>query len=186
MSFPSILVIAIGLGMDAFSVAISVGANARAISFGPVFRLSFFFGLFQVLMPIVGWSAGASVANYIAGYDHWIAFGLLAFIGGKMIMESFNDEEVRDQSADPTKGLTLIMLSVATSIDALAVGLSFAFLKVSILYPSIIIGIVAFLMTAVGMLFGEKLGKIVGKRVGILGGLILIGIGVKILIEHMA
>jgi putative Mn2+ efflux pump MntP len=184
MSFPSILVIAIGLGMDAFSVAIGVGANARAISFGPVFRLSFFFGLFQVLMPIAGWSAGVSVANYIAGYDHWIAFGLLALVGGKMIMDSFN-EEARGHAADPTKGLTLIILSVATSIDALAVGLSFAFLKISIFYPSIIIGIVAFLMTAIGMFFGEKLGKIVGKRVEILGGLILIGIGVKILIEHM-
>ena len=185
MSFPSILVIAIGLGMDAFSVAISVGANARAISFGPVFRLSFFFGLFQVLMPIAGWSAGVSVADYIAGYDHWIAFGLLVLVGGKMIMESFN-KETGDHSIDPTKGLTLIVLSVATSIDALAVGLSFAFLKISVFYPSIIIGIVAFLMTMIGMFFGEKLGKIVGKRVEILGGLILIGIGAKILIEHMA
>lgn len=184
MSFPSILAIAIGLGMDAFSVAIGVGANTRAISLGPVFRLSFFFGLFQVLMPIAGWSAGVSVANYIAVYDHWIAFGLLALVGGKMIMESFN-EEAKDHTVDPTKGLTLIILSVATSIDALAVGLSFAFLKISIFYPSIIIGIVAFLMTAIGMFFGEKLGKIVGKRVEILGGLILIGIGVKILIEHM-
>lgn len=186
MNFPSILVLAIGLGMDAFSVAIGVGANARAISFGPVFRFSFFFGLFQVLMPIVGWSAGVSVANYIAGYDHWVAFGLLAFVGGKMIMESFNNEQPKDNSADPTKGLTLIILSVATSIDALAVGPSFAFLKISIFYPSIIIGIVAFLMTMIGMFFGEKLGKIFGNRVEILGGLILIGIGVKILIEHMA
>ena len=184
MSFSSTLVIAIGLGMDAFSVAVGVGANARAISFRPVFRLSFFFGLFQVVMPIAGWSAGASVANYIAGYDHWIAFGLLALVGGKMIMESFN-EETRDHTVDPTKGLMLIILSVATSIDALAVGLSFAFLKISIFYPSIIIGVVAFVMTAVGMLFGEKLGKIIGKRVEVLGGLILIGIGVKILIEHM-
>ncbi len=184
MSFPSILVIAIGLGMDAFSVAVGVGAAARTISFGPVFRLSFSFGLFQVLMPMAGWFAGMSVANIIAGYDHWVAFGLLAFVGGKMIAESFNDE-ARVYTVDPTKGLTLIVLSVATSIDALAVGLSFAFLKIPVIYPSIIIGIVAFLMTAIGMFFGEKLGKIVGKRVGILAGLILIGIGVKILIEHM-
>jgi putative Mn2+ efflux pump MntP len=184
MSFPSILVIAIGLGMDAFSVAIGVGAAARTISFGPVFRLSFSFGLFQVLMPMAGWFAGVSVADIIAGYDHWMAFGLLAFVGGKMIAESFNDEE-KVYTTDPTKGLTLIILSVATSIDALAVGLSFAFLKIPVIYPSIIIGIVAFLMTAIGMFFGEKLGKIVGKRVGILAGLILIGIGVKILVEHM-
>ena len=184
MSFPSILVIAIGLGMDAFSVAIGVGAALRIISFGPVFRLSFFFGLFQVLMPMAGWFAGVSVANIIAGYDHWMAFGLLAFVGGKMITGSFNDE-AKVYTTDPTKGLTLIILSVATSIDALAVGLSFAFLKISVIYTSIIIGIVAFIMTAIGMFFGEKLGKIVGKRVGILAGLILIGIGVKILIEHM-
>jgi putative Mn2+ efflux pump MntP len=102
-----------------------------------------------------------------------------------MIRESFDKEE-KVHLADPTKGVTLIILSVATSIDALAVGLSFAFLKIPILYPSVIIGIVAFLMTAIGMFFGERLGKVIGKRVEIVGGLILIGIGVKILIEHMA
>jgi putative Mn2+ efflux pump MntP len=185
MSFPSILVIAIGLGMDAFSVAIGVGAGYRVISFGPIFRLSFFFGMFQVLMPIAGWFAGVSVAGIIAGYDHWVAFGLLAFVGGKMILESFK-EEAKVHTTDPTKGFTLIILSVATSIDALAVGLSFAFLKITIFYPSLIIGIVAFFMTMVGMFFGEKLGKVVGRRVEMLGGLILIGIGVKIVIEHMA
>jgi putative Mn2+ efflux pump MntP len=185
MSFSSILVIAIGLGMDAFSVAIGVGASYRVMSFGPVFRLSFFFGLFQVLMPIAGWFAGVSVASIIAGYDHWVAFGLLAFVGGKMILESFN-EEAKVHTTDPTKGFTLIILSVATSIDALAVGLSFAFLKIPVFYPSIIIGIVAFFMTMAGMFFGEKLGKVVGRRVEMLGGLILIGIGVKIVIEHMS
>jgi Predicted membrane protein len=185
MSFSSILVLAIGLGMDAFSVAIGVGASYRVISFGPVFRLSFFFGLFQVLMPIAGWFAGVSVASIIAGYDHWVAFGLLAFVGGKMILESFN-EEAKVHTTDPTKGFTLIILSVATSIDALAVGLSFAFLKIPVFYPSIIIGIVAFFMTMAGMFFGEKLGKVVGRRVEMLGGLILIGIGVKIVIEHMS
>lgn len=185
MTFLSILVIAVGLGMDAFSVAIGVGATARIISCSNVFRLSFHFGLFQVLMPIVGWFVGVSLVNIIGGYDHWIAFGLLAFVGGKMIVESLN-EDAKIHTADPTKGLTLIILSVATSIDALAVGLSFAVLKIPILYPSIIIGVVAFVMTATGMVFGEKLGKIVGKRVEILGGLILIGIGVKIVIDHMA
>lgn len=185
MNFISILIIAVGLGMDAFSVAISVGSTSRVFSFTPVFRLSFCFGLFQVLMPIAGWYAGMTVANVIAEYDHWIAFGLLAFVGGKMIKESFSEEE-KVHAVDPTKGATLIILSVATSIDALAVGLSFAFLNIPIVYPSIIIGIVAFLMTAAGMFFGERLVKIVGKRVEILGGVILIGIGAKILIEHMA
>ena len=185
MSFLSILIIAIGLGMDAFSVAIGVGASVRAISFMSVFRLSFYFGLFQFLMPVAGWFAGVSVANVIAGYDHWIAFALLVAVGGKMIAESFNREE-KVRTTDPTRGLTVIILSVATSIDALAVGFSFALLKTPVLYPSVIIGIVAFVMTMCGMLFGEKLGKMVGKRVEMLGGLILIGIGVKILMEHMA
>lgn len=184
MSFSSILIIAIGLGMDAFSVAIGVGATSRILSACSVFRLSFSFGLFQVIMPIAGWLAGMSVANIIADYDHWVAFILLAFVGGKMIVESFN-EETEVHVTDPTKGIVLLMLSVATSIDALAVGLSFAFLKIPVFYPSIIIGIVAFFMTMVGMLFGEKLGNVIGKRVELLGGLILIGIGVKILIDHM-
>lgn len=185
MNFISILIIAVGLGMDAFSVAIGVGATARVFSSMSVFRLSFHFGLFQVLMPIAGWCAGMTMANIIAGYDHWIAFGLLALVGGKMIKESFHKEE-KVHASDPTKGMTLIILSVATSIDALAVGLSFAFLQIPIFYPSIIIGIVAFVMTALGMFFGERLGRIVGKRVEVVGGIILIGIGVKILIDHMA
>lgn len=185
MNFVSIFIIAVGLGMDAFSVAIGVGATARVLSSMSVFRLSFHFGLFQVLMPIAGWCAGMTVANIIAEYDHWIAFGLLVLVGGKMIKESFNKKE-KIHASDPTKGLTLIILSVATSIDALAVGLSFAFLNIPILYPSIIIGIVACIMTALGMFFGERLGRIAGKRVEIVGGLILIGIGVKILIDHMA
>jgi len=185
MSFLSILIIAIGLGMDAFSVAIGVGASVRAVSWGAVFRLSSCFGLFQFLMPVAGWFAGVSVANIIAGYDHWIAFGLLTLVGGKMIIESFTGE-AKVHTTDPTKGLTVIILSVATSIDALAVGFSFAFLQVPVFYPSIVIGIVAFIMTMCGMFFGEKLGEIFGKRVAVLGGLLLIGIGVKILMEHMA
>ncbi|MEI7637460.1 MAG: manganese efflux pump MntP family protein [Syntrophus sp. (in: bacteria)] len=185
MSFISILVIAIGLGMDAFSVAISIGAVNRKVSFARVLRLSTSFGLFQFFMPLAGWLGGMTVADYIAGYDHWIAFMLLIYVGGKMIHESFQHEE-KVHPNDPTKGLTLLILSVATSIDALAVGLSLAFLKMPILYPSMIIGVVAFIMTALGMLFGEKLGKICGKRVEVIGGIILIGIGVKILFDHVA
>ncbi len=184
MNFPSILIIAIGLGLDAFSVAIGVGAVSWNVLLGSALRLSFYFGMFQTLMPIAGWFAGMTVADVIADYDHWVAFGLLAYVGGKMIMESFRQEK-RAYKTDPTRGWTLIMLSVATSIDALAVGLSFAFLKIPILYPSIIIGLVAFAMTMIGIIFGEKLGKIVGKKIEGLGGLILVGIGFKILIEHL-
>ncbi|MEA3421036.1 MAG: manganese efflux pump, partial [Acidobacteriota bacterium] len=118
--------------------------------------------------------------------DHWIAFFLLVFIGGKMIWDAFKKDDGKIAQADPTKGISLIILSIATSIDALAVGLSLAFLNITILYPSIVIGIVAAIMTIIGILFGKGLGRIAGKKVGILGGLILIGIGIKILIEHLA
>lgn len=185
MSSLSILIIAIGLGMDAFSVAVGVGASFGVVSMGAVFRLSSCFGLFQFIMPVAGWFAGMTVANIIAGYGHWIAFGLLSLVGGKMIMEAYNGRAKVNKS-DPTKGLAVIILSVATSIDALAVGVSFALLKIPVLYPSIVIGIVAFVMTVCGMLFGGKLGEIFGKRVEIFGGLLLIGIGIKILMDHMA
>jgi putative Mn2+ efflux pump MntP len=185
MSLISILLIAVGLGMDAFAVAIGTGIIIKRLSFGPVFRLSFHFGLFQFMMPIIGWTAGRTISDYIVNYDHWIAFLLLAFIGSKMIWDSVRNDHVGAfADKDPTKGLTLLVLSVATSIDALAVGLSLAFLDSGIFYPSVVIGIVAALMTVCGMVFGDLLGKVVGKKVGILGGLILIGIGIKILIEH--
>ncbi|MEA3470921.1 MAG: manganese efflux pump MntP family protein [Thermodesulfobacteriota bacterium] len=183
MGFLSIILIAIGLGMDAFAVAIGTGVAIRKLSFGHVFRLSFHFGFFQFLMPVVGWLAGRTVSGYIAEYDHWIAFGLLLLIGCKMISDSFKRVEVK--RGDPTRGLTLIILSVATSIDALAVGLGLAFLNTGILYPSIVIGIVAFVMTIIGMVFARVLGKLLGRKVEILGGIILIGIGIKILIEHL-
>ncbi|MBE9547122.1 MAG: manganese efflux pump [Proteobacteria bacterium] len=185
MSFLTILLIAVGLGMDAFAVAISAGVVLREISFGQIFRLSFHFGLFQFLMPIVGWFAGMTVSGLITGYDHWIAFCLLVCIGGKMIRDSFKKED-EIKMVDPTRGFTLIVLSIATSIDALAVGLSLAFLNVTILYPSVVIGVVASAMTVAGMLLGKKLGQFFDKKVEILGGLILIGIGIKYLIEHLS
>jgi putative Mn2+ efflux pump MntP len=184
LGFFSILIIAVGLGMDAISVAMSIGAARRDRSWGPTFRLAFHFGLFQFLMPIAGWLAGRTVADFIAGYDHWIAFILLAYIGGNMIRESFKHEEAAPL-ADPTRGWNLVMLSIATSIDALAVGLSFAFLKTPILFSSAVIGIVCFGMTVVGMRFGERLGRFLGRRVEMIGGLVLIGIGVKILCDHL-
>ncbi len=184
MSFVSILFIAVGLGMDAFTVAVGAGVTVSRVSFGPVFRLAFHFGFFQFAMPIVGWAAGRTVATYIAHYDHWLAFGLLACVGGKMIIDALKDGAEVSRK-DPTRGVTLVMLSVATSIDALAVGLSLAFLNVNILYPSVVIGVVAALMTTVGMIFGDLLSRFAGRKVGIAGGLILIGIGIKILAEHL-
>jgi putative Mn2+ efflux pump MntP len=148
--------------------------------------MSFSFGFFQFVMPLIGWSAGRTVSGFIESLDHWVAFGLLLFVGGKMIFESFHEKETGNASkADPTRGWTLLMLSIATSIDALAVGLSLAFLGEAILFPSVVIGIVALAMTWVGMVAGEKAGTYLGKKVEIAGGLILIGIGIKILVEHL-
>ena len=183
MSLITIFIIAVGLGIDAFSVAIGIGATNNKKSLAPVLRLAAAFGIFQFIMPIIGWLAGLTIVDIIASFDHWIAFTLLALVGGKMIWEGFekeNDEEREDQ----TRGWPLLMLSIATSIDALAVGFSFSVLKNPILIPAFIIGIVCFLMTITGMIFGKVLAKIFGRKVEIFGGLVLIAIGVKILVDH--
>ncbi|NPU83334.1 MAG: manganese efflux pump [Syntrophaceae bacterium] len=186
MSFLSILIIAVGLGMDAFSVAIGIGAVRGRVSPGPVLRLSVSFGAFQFFMPLLGWLAGSTVVERISEYDHWVAFGLLLFVGVRMIHESLaGDGKTGGNREDPTRGWTLLMLSVATSIDALAVGMTMALLKTPILYPSVVIGVVAFVMTMAGMLAGRRLASLFGRKVELLGGLILIGIGVQILVEHM-
>ena len=184
MSLITIFVLAIGLGVDAFSVAIGIGAANKAKSWLPVVRLSFAFGIFQLVMPLIGWLAGSTVVGLIENFDHWIAFGLLVLIGGKMIREGFGEENDVERE-DQTRGWPLLLLSVATSIDALAVGFSISLLKTPVLFPAVIIGVVCFIMTAVGMIFGKGLAKIFGRKVEILGGLVLIAIGVKILIEHI-
>jgi putative Mn2+ efflux pump MntP len=185
MSTLTLLGIALGLAMDAFAVAIGAGLQLCGATPRQVFRLAWHFGLFQALMPIIGWLAGRTVSEYIEPVDHWIAFGLLTFIGGKMIYEAFqHDEEA--EVCDPTKGWRMVMLSVATSIDALAVGLSLALLGTSIWWPALVIGIVAGVMTVIGMELGKRFGALLGRRMEIVGGLILIGIGVKILVEHLA
>jgi putative Mn2+ efflux pump MntP len=184
MDLITIILVAIGLGVDAFSVAIGIGAANTKRSWAPILRLSAVFGLFQFAMPLAGWLAGLTVVNIIGGFDHWIAFALLAFIGGKMIWDSF-EKESDEEKADRTRGWPLLLLSIATSIDALAVGFSFSILKAPILFPAIIIGVVCFLMTAVGMIFGKALAKVFGKKVEIFGGIVLIAIGVKILVDHL-
>lgn len=185
MSLYTIFLLAVGLGLDAFSVAIGIGAANHKKSWAPVLRLSFAFGLFQFVMPFIGWLAGSTVVGLIESFDHWIAFALLAVVGGKMIREGF-EAESDEGKGDRTRGWPLFLLSIATSIDALAVGFSFSLLKTPIALPAVIIGAVCFVMTAVGMVFGKALKKIFGKKVEIAGGLVLIGIGVKILIEHLA
>ena len=183
MSLVTIFILAIGLGVDAFSVAIGIGATNDKKSWAPVLRLAAAFGIFQFVMPIIGWLAGQTVVEIIASFDHWIAFALLALVGGKMIREGF-EKESDEEKADQTRGWPLLLLSIATSIDALAIGFSFSVLKNPILFPAVIIGIVSFVMTTVGMIFGKVLAKLFGKKVEIFGGLVLIAIGVKILIDH--
>ena len=186
MSFFEILLIAIALAMDAFTVAMAVGLHLSCegcIRPRQYFRLGFHFGLFQFLMPILGWLAGTTISAYIHAIDHWLAFILLSYIGIKLIREGGQSEEYK--RADPTKGASLILLSIATSIDALAMGLSLALLGTAIIYPSIIIGVVAGVFTIIGLKLGNKIGFQWRSRIAWLGGLILIGIGLKILIEHL-
>jgi manganese efflux pump family protein len=185
MNFITILGLALGLAMDAFAVAIAVGSRLDRLAPRPIFRLSFHFGLFQFMMPIIGWFVGSQIARYIQHYDHWLAFLLLAYIGSKMIWESWKHDEQKESLTDPTRRWSLIILSVATSIDALAVGLSMALINVAILFPSVIIGIVAAAMTALGMVFGRKLGARFGKKMEFIGGLILIAIGINIVAGHL-
>ncbi len=178
--------------MDAFAVAIAVGATLPQITFRHYFRLSFHFGLFQFLMPVIGWFLGSQVTQEFANYDHWLAFALLSSIGVKMLHDTatHRDEstargELQASVKDPTRKWSLISLSIATSLDALAVGLSVALLEVEIIYPSVVIGLVALLFTLIGMRFGAQLGRWIGKAAGYCGGVILIVLGLKILISEL-
>jgi len=184
MSFISIFLIALALSMDAFSVAMAIGAAGSKLNSYAVLRLATAFGIFQFVMPILGWLLGKTVVSYISDYDHWIALGLLLIVGLRMIKEYFDKDE-KERTKDPTKGWSLLVLSIATSIDALAVGVSFAFFDVNIYYASAVIGIVCFIITALGMIFGKALSRILGKKAVLLGGIVLIAIGIKIVVEHM-
>lgn len=186
MSFYLILVIALALAMDAFAVSVGVSLSRGGLNGKQTFRMAFLFGFFQLVMPIIGWLTGQSIVNYIQKIDHWVAFGLLVFIGSRMIYNSFRSQgSPKKESEDPTRWMSILILSLATSIDAFAVGLSFAFIHVGILYPALVIGIVAFLMTVLGVRISHLLGRWLGKRAELLGGLILILIGIEILFEHI-
>jgi putative Mn2+ efflux pump MntP len=187
MDFWTLIGIAVGLSMDALAVAIGTSVVLRGVTPRQVFRLSFHFGLFQALMPILGWALGSLAAGYIRDYDHWVAFGLLIFVGGKAIYEALSGgDEDGAERRDPTRGWSLLLLSVATSIDALAVGLTFAMLNIEVWYPALVIGFIAAALTLVGMLFGSWLGQRFGKVMEVVGGLVLIAIGVKILAGHIS
>lgn len=184
MDFYTVLFIAVGLAMDAMAVCLGIGTTQYANGKRSTFRLSWHFGLFQFLMPVLGWLGGMSVQQFIAGFDHWIAFGLLAFVGGRMVRSGF-DAESESHTSDPSRGGTLILLSIAVSIDALAVGLSLAMLRVNILYPAVVIGIVTSSLCLLGLRVGGRLGQAFGKKMEIIGGILLIAIGLRVLISHL-
>ena len=187
MSILEIWLLAVSLAIDCFTVSITSGIILHRIRWGIFLKMAFLFGLFQAAMPFLGWLGASRFNHLIETYDHWIAFALLAFLGIRMIREHFKDEEER--SFDPTRMKVILTLAVATSIDALAVGISFAFTGFrtlsSLLYPLTAIGIASFVISQAGSLIGVFFGKRFNLRVEIFGGLVLIGIGVKILFEHL-
>lgn len=187
MSILEIWLLAVSLAIDCFTVSITSGIILHRIRWGIFLKMAFLFGLFQAAMPFLGWLGASRFNHLIETYDHWIAFALLAFLGIRMIREHFKNEEER--SFDPTRMKVILTLAVATSIDALAVGISFAFTGFrtlsSLLYPLTAIGIASFVISLAGSLIGVFFGKRFNLRVEIFGGLVLIGIGVKILFEHL-
>ncbi|MBP7864478.1 MAG: manganese efflux pump [Acidobacteria bacterium] len=202
----TVIGIAVGLAMDAFAVAIATSVTLRTVSGRQYFRLSFHFGFFQFMMPLAGWLLGTGFASYMADYDHWVAFGLLGFIGGRMIHGALAGRAPEPAAPrggdgdgpagpvsgrtgrpnDPTRGWSLVLLSVATSIDALAVGVSFAMLDHRVFLPCVAIGVITAGITLLGMRIGGRLGVRFGCRMEIVGGLILVGIGTRILVQHLA
>ena len=179
-----IILIAIGLAMDAFAVSVAVGATKYLKSKRAKFRISFHFGLFQFLMPILGWLAGSTVAVYIESIDHWIALALLTYVGVRMIRESF-EKGAKKYKMNPSRGWRLMLLSLATSIDALAVGLSLAIIGATIWSTAAIIGLITAALSLVGILLGKSIGGALSKRAEFVGGLVLIFIGIKIVVEHL-
>ncbi|MCK4437566.1 manganese efflux pump [Candidatus Bathyarchaeota archaeon] len=180
----SLLLLSVGLAMDAFSVATVTGFGLSKIKISDATRMSISFGAAHTLMPIAGWVLGSTIVNLVSDYDHWVAFLLLFFVGGRMVMEGLDG----DGEVDPNEILgtvSLIMFTVAVSIDALAVGLSFRLENLPILVPSLFMGTGTLLFTFVGLLVGNRTGKAFGKKAQIMGGLVLIGIGARIVFTHL-
>lgn len=179
----TVLLIALGLAMDSFSVAIANGLATKTFQATKALKIAVFFGFFQGIMPVIGWLAGVHIIDLITNYDHWVAFFLLAFIGARMIYESIKKESNTLVASHSIK--VLLVLSIATSIDALAVGLSLSLIQVSIIIPAMVTGIVTFLLSFFGVYLGDKFGNVLKSRVESLGGIILVFIGLKILLEHL-
>lgn len=181
-----IVLIGISLAMDCFAVALARGAQPGIDKIRLALVFAFVFGVFQTGMTIIGWAGGSLFMGIIAPYDHWVAFIILSVIGLKMIIEGCKDEPAeRQESTNFPRVTTILLLAVATSLDALAIGLGFAVLNIDILIPSLIIGLIAAFFSIAGIFLATKLEKILGNKIEILGGIILVGIGVKILMEHL-
>ena len=185
MGIYTIFLIGIGLAMDAFSVSVTDGIILKKPRLSQSAKIALFFGGFQFLMPVLGYLLGSAFARYITAFDHWLAFALLGFVGGKMIWEAFHEKDECDEIKNPLDTYTLFILAIATSIDALAVGITFATMAVSVLFSSALIGIITFFICLLGVYLGSWFGNLLGNKAEIIGGLVLIGIGLKILIEHL-
>ncbi len=183
MEILTFIFIGFGLAMDAFAVSIASGMRIKEQRLKSAFKFGIYFGSFQMFMPVIGWASGLKLRNSIVGIDHWVAFALLTFIGCKMIYESSKTRPEKRELLHST--YEMLTLSVATSIDALAVGLSFAFLKFFIMTPVIIIGVITFALSFLGVFIGNTIGHFFERKIEVIGGLVLIGIGIKILIEHL-
>lgn len=185
MDIITLILIAIGLSVDSFAVSVSSGLILNQITFKKALRIATSLALFQAAMPLIGWFVGKRISYYAESFDHWIAFGLLFIIGGKMIWESFQKDDL-DKKTNPLEFKVLIGMSIATSIDALIVGVSFAFVQnLNLLLTTFVIGLTTGVFSMLGILFGKKTGVRFGKDMEIVGGLILIFIGAKILYEHL-
>ncbi len=178
------LAIAAGLSIDAFAVSVTGGATIRPLKFLQALKIALAFGLFQAIMPVIGWAAGITLETYIREYDHWVAFGLLTLIGGRMIYNA-SSKKSHEKIFDILRFTTLLLLAIATSIDALAIGFSFALLDTSIIRPVLIIGAITFSLSLVGVYIGNRLGSFFEKKLELAGGIILFLIGLRILLEHL-
>jgi manganese efflux pump family protein len=184
MTLLTILLIALALSMDAFAVSIASGIAIKKLRIRHALTIALWFGIFQAIMPLIGWFGGVRLRDLLSGIDHWVVFGLLLFIGAKMIWEAFKIEPI-ERSSNPLDIRILLFLSLATSIDALAAGVSFALLGMPVVMPVIIIGAVTFLVSFAGVWIGDKGGHFFGKKMEIVAGLLLIAIGLKVLVSHL-
>ena len=179
-----IFLIAVSLALDAFAVSVSSGIAIPGFGWKQAVKMGLWFGAFQFAMPLAGWLLGSSVSGYIEAVDHWVAFGLLALIGGRMAWGAIRGGGDEEEAPADLSAKRLCLLAIATSIDALAVGVSMAFMSVPVLLSAVVIGVVAFVLSVVGGLAGKRLGALFQRRAELVGGLVLVGIGLKILIEH--